>query len=143
MNKYLVIDSSYAIRVVTDHEDRLVCKRLLKRQLDAGYVFYAPSLWLYEITSVINKLVRFGELTETEGLAALKSAGALNVQLVMPDEKMALRAFHWTRQLNRAAAYDSFYVALAEQLGCDLWTADKPLVNAAHQPWVRLVTAQA
>lgn len=143
MNKYLVIDASYAIRIVTDHEDRPVCKRLLERQIDEGFVLYAPSLWVYEITSAINKLVRFGELTEAEGLSALKSAGALRVQLAMPDEAMALQAFRWTRQLNRAAAYDSFYVALAEQLGCDLWTADKRLVNMVNQPWVRLVTAQA
>ncbi|HFE67055.1 MAG TPA: PIN domain-containing protein [Chloroflexi bacterium] len=142
MNKYLVFDASYAVRIVTDHKDRPVCKALMERQLDEGYVFYAPSLWLYEVTSTINKLARFGELTETEGLAALKSASTLNAQLVMPDETMALQAFHWTRQLNRAAAYDSFYLALAQQLSCDLWTADKRLVNAVRQPWVRLATAQ-
>jgi predicted nucleic acid-binding protein len=48
-------------------------------------------------------------------------------------------AFDWTRRLRRAAAYDSYYLALADLLKCDLWTADQHLVDAAAVPWVRLV----
>jgi predicted nucleic acid-binding protein len=40
--------------------------------------------------------------------------------------------------LNRAAAYDSFCLALAEAMQCELWTADRRLVNAVNLPWVRL-----
>jgi len=47
------------------------------------------------------------------------------------------RAYTWTRRLNRAVAYDSFYLALAERLDCDFWTADRRLVNAASQPWIK------
>jgi predicted nucleic acid-binding protein len=39
--------------------------------------------------------------------------------------------------LNRAAAYDSFYLALAETLQCELWTADRRLRSAIDLPWVR------
>jgi hypothetical protein len=35
------------------------------------------------------------------------------------------------------AAYDSFYLGLAERLGCELWTADRRLRNAVDLPWVR------
>ena len=52
-----------------------------------------------------------------------------------------LSAFAWTRRLNRAAAYDSFYLALAEGLQCDLWTADRRLFNAVDLPWVHLAGA--
>jgi len=48
-------------------------------------------------------------------------------------------AFVWTRRLKRAVAYDSFYLALAESLGCDLWTADQRLHHAVDAPWVHLV----
>ena len=40
---------------------------------------------------------------------------------------------------NRAAAYDSFYLALAEGLDCELWTADERLHNAAGVAWVKLL----
>jgi hypothetical protein len=38
---------------------------------------------------------------------------------------------------DRAAAYDSSYLALAESLQCDLWTMDERLRNAVNLPWVR------
>jgi predicted nucleic acid-binding protein len=41
-------------------------------------------------------------------------------------------------RLNRAAAYDSVSLGLAESLGCELWTADRRLHNAVSLPWVRL-----
>jgi predicted nucleic acid-binding protein len=47
------------------------------------------------------------------------------------------QAFDWTLRLRRVAAYDSFYLALAQRLGCELWTFDRRLANAAAAPWVR------
>jgi predicted nucleic acid-binding protein len=46
-------------------------------------------------------------------------------------------------QLKRAAAYDNYYLALAESLKCDLWTADNKLYQAAQNndiTWVRHVS---
>ena len=57
----------------------------------------------------------------------------------MPDKLLAQRAFAWTERLQRAAAYDSFYLALAEVRECDLWTVDKRLARAVDRPWVILV----
>jgi len=40
------------------------------------------------------------------------------------------------------AAYDSFYLSLAEALGCHMWTADRRLYNSAREvrlEWVRWV----
>ena len=40
-----------------------------------------------------------------------------------------------------AAVYDAHYVALAQMLGCSLWTADRNLVNAVQEklPFVRWI----
>ena len=35
------------------------------------------------------------------------------------------------RQLNQNAAYDAHYLALAQSVGCDLWTADERFYRAA------------
>ena len=99
-----------------------------------GYELCAPTLWTYEIISALCKLVRFGELMTAEGRRALAPANALDVQRIHPDEGQCRRAFDWTMCLNRAAAYASFYLALAETLGCELWTADKHLRNAVELP---------
>lgn len=49
---------------------------------------------------------------------------------------MSLAALVWSRRLRRGNAYDSAYLALAEALGAELWTADRRLTNAAGQPWI-------
>lgn len=42
-------------------------------------------------------------------------------------------AFDWATRLRQRAAYDGFYLAAAEQLGAELWTADKALASNAGQ----------
>lgn len=80
---------------------------------------------VYEVTSVTTKLVRFGEFTDLQGLKnLLKLLQNMGIELFEMDEFLNQKAFEWTIQLNRAAAYDSFYLALAEKLNCDFWTAD-------------------
>jgi len=40
------------------------------------------------------------------------------------------RALELVDQLQQAAAYDAHYLALAETLNCDLWTADERFYRA-------------
>jgi predicted nucleic acid-binding protein len=57
-----------------------------------------------------------------------------------PD--LPLRAFDIAAQFNLKWIYDAFYVALADMIGCDLWTADARLheaVRGVHSN-VRLLT---
>jgi len=44
-------------------------------------------------------------------------------------------------RLNLPAAYDAYYLALAEMLGCEFWTADKKLCNTVKDslPWVKFL----
>jgi predicted nucleic acid-binding protein len=60
----------------------------------------------------------------------LEQLATLGVQLVTPDLEHNQAAFDWTIRLKRAAAYDSYYLALAQSLDCPLWTADSRLFNA-------------
>jgi predicted nucleic acid-binding protein len=70
-------------------------------------------------------------------------AQRLGVELHAPQDALARSAYEWTLRLNRGAAYDSFYLALAERLRCELWTADQRLVRTTSLPWVRLAGATA
>jgi predicted nucleic acid-binding protein len=137
MTKSLVVDASFCLNLIVPGARQSRLQALATGWKNDGYELCAPTLWTYEITSALCKLVRFGELITAEGRRALALANALDMQLIHPDEGQCRRAFDWTRRLNRAAAYDSFYLALAETLGCELWTADKHLRNAVELPWVR------
>ncbi|MCP4416051.1 MAG: type II toxin-antitoxin system VapC family toxin [Chloroflexi bacterium] len=139
MTTYLTIDAGIAFKLIAPHPHQQLYVNLVTQWQRAGYQLCAPTLWAYEVTSTFTKMMRFGQLSATTSREGLRLAYQLGVQLIAPDEEQALRAFAWTERLQRAAAYDSFYLALAETLGCELWTADKRLVNAAAQPWVKLV----
>lgn len=77
-------------------------------------------------------MIHFGGLTLTEGRRILAFVYKLGIQLIPPDDVQTQSAFDWTIRLQRAAAYDSFYLALAETLDCELWTADRRLHHAVE-----------
>jgi predicted nucleic acid-binding protein len=137
MTKLLVVDACLAFKLILPAPQQALLKDLVTGWKREGYTLCTPVLWIYEITSALCKAVHFGVLTPDQGHRALALAHKLGVQLIQPDDAQARLAFDWTMRLDRAAAYDSFYLALAETLGCELWTANKRLHNAVDQPWVR------
>lgn len=137
MPEPVVVDASFTFRLVTPGPEQGHFQSLIDGWLRDGCELNAPTLWVYEMTSALCKVVRFGELTPEEGRRTLALAQTLGIRLIPPDADQIHAAFDWTLRLERAAAYDSFYLALAEMLGCDLWTADRHLHNAVEGSWVR------
>jgi len=108
---------------------------------EAGTDTCTPRLWLYEVTSAIHRAYMQGQIREEQALAALEIALGFGVQIV-PDDGLVPEAFRWATRLGRLATYDCFYLALAEHLGAEFWTADKSLANASRQaglPWVHWI----
>ena len=134
----LVVDASFTLRLILPGPQRDAAHSQAEQWLREGYQLRAPTLWVYEVTSALGKSTFFGLLTEEEAERSLTALEDLPIELVPPDAEQCRRALAWTRRLTRAAAYDSFYLAAAESLGCELWTADRRLRNAADLPWVRL-----
>jgi predicted nucleic acid-binding protein len=131
-----VIDASFAVNSVLPGPLQVTCKKIL---LELSSVEIAvPTLYAYETTSALTKAVHFGELSLDEGKRTLEQIAGIRLRLVKPDQALSQSAFEWTLKLRRAEAYDSFYLALAESLGCDLWTADRKLARQVDRPWVRL-----
>jgi predicted nucleic acid-binding protein len=91
----------------------------------------APTLLPCEIMSAFLRAFRQGRLTEAEALDAVRSLSRLPFDLREMTTPILLRAFELAHQYNQRA-YDCIYVALAEQEGIELWTADQRLYNALH-----------
>lgn len=94
-----------------------------------------------EVTNVIRRRVARHFITYDEGCQLLRLFTQFSVRLVIPPG-LYEQAFDLAETLHRPTVYDTHYVALANILGCDLWTADEGLLNAIgdklpHIKWIR------
>jgi predicted nucleic acid-binding protein len=103
---------------------------------------FAPTLLEYEMVTVLRKAVVAEMITADEASDAIGSLLDLDVQTVPPTRDLHDSALQWSERLRQKAAYDAQYLALAEQLGAEFWTADQRLANGAQQTgatWVRWI----
>jgi len=96
---------------------------------DAEVFLIAPHFFDAEIYSAVRKKVYSGEITAEAGETAFEDLKGLPVQL-MPTGHLLDRTWEIAKQFNLRWLYDAFYVSLAEDRACMLWTADKELYEA-------------
>jgi predicted nucleic acid-binding protein len=106
-----------------------------------GARFAAPALWSYEVGSALRKAVvtRFVPGKDLDGLIAL--VWALDIESIPDSPDLQRRALAWAERLRQSKSYDGAYLAVAEALGAEFWTADRALVDRAGVDWVRLLEA--
>jgi predicted nucleic acid-binding protein len=131
MSSSMVIDANLAVYSVLKTRQSLVASRVMEQLTERGCQPFAPGLWWYEVTSVIHRYRFAGLISDITAYTALD---LLTVELGFQQVDVPVRnAFEWATRLRQKAAYDGFYLAAAEQLGAELWTADQALANNARQ----------
>lgn len=93
--------------------------------LDQGEVV-APQFMPVEVANTLRNLVLSRSITEEEGARAHLRLLGLPIAL-LPYDSVALRV--WNLRHN-VTPYDAWYVALAEDLSCDLATLDGNLTRS-------------
>ena len=127
-NYYSVIDAGVFIKAHVFNPDQEQCIFLMNKLKKSNLLI--PALWFNEVTSVLAKFVHFGQISSQNSNDILQLALSLDVEVVEPDRTQCQLALEWAIRLNRAAAYDCFYLAIADSLDIPFWTADKRLYNA-------------
>lgn len=95
--------------------------------LDIRYV--APEFVIAEATNAILKNVRRGTVEPMEGLLAMSVLSQVRISKFNCSD-LYLDAWRIALTYDRPAIYDCYYLALAEDRGCDFWTADQRFFNA-------------
>jgi predicted nucleic acid-binding protein len=101
----------------------------------------APNLLVPEVTSAFLRAYRRGRLTQAEATDAFRDLLTLPFIFQEPTPPVVLNAFEIARRFNQGA-FDSIYVAHADQQGLELWTGDHRLYNSLnrHYSFIRLIT---
>lgn len=93
----------------------------------------------FEAVSAIRASLTRKLITEQEGDVAFHNLQSHleDIGLQHPPE-LLLRAWEIAKQLGQGQVYDAYYVALAEILDCELWTADEKLYRAAFRVYPKV-----
>jgi predicted nucleic acid-binding protein len=91
----------------------------------------APFLLRYEVTSALRRKVVRGVMSYEDARHSIEEVLSLDIE-PLDQPELSLRAFEIASHFSRPTAYDSYYLALAEMLECEFWTADENLqVNSS------------
>lgn len=137
-SSWVCVDASLVIKLVVEENHSHEARTLWRSWQNESRVVAAPPLLRYEVTSVLRKQVFRGLRATVESQRALDLALAFDIHYLEPDN-LHQRAFNLANSLGRPAAYDAHYLALAQHLSCEFWTADERLVNSVQRqlPWVK------
>lgn len=108
----------------------------------AAVSIYSPSLWWYEATSAVRKLIASHQISEEDGTDLLGSLDKLGILSVEAGPLLARASLEWAQRLGHHAAYDAAYLACAEMLEAPLFSGDKRLLRRAGDlglDWVRAI----
>ena len=131
------LDASLALKLLVVEDDSARARSLWRSWIVEGVEVVAPGLFVFECASALRRMVVRHDLDEEPARNALGLLLTMPVSLRAP-EGLVERAWDLARDLVRPAAYDCFYLGLAELLGIECWTADRRLFNAVHgaKPWL-------
>lgn len=136
------VDASICIKLLLPEHDSHLAVALWKQWASERALVLAPTLWTYEMTSIVRKLAYRGVLAPELEIRTLEEVLRLPVRQIRPVG-LHRRAWALAQQFNRPVAYDSHYLAVAEMAGCPFWTADERLYNAVRHElsWVHWLGA--
>lgn len=143
MTDYVVVDASIALKLVLREPLSKAASEQAEVWARAGIWPVAPALMLAEATNVIRRRVAAAILTPEVARAGLMQLLNLGIE-IRESPEIHLMALDLAAELARPAAYDCHYLALAEILSGEFWTADEKFYNAVRdkKPEVRLLRPQ-
>lgn len=137
----VVLDSNVAVALALDNERAPAVEGRLRAWEEAKEALHAPSLFRFEVANALMRSIVAGKIDAADAKVAWQRIVAIEITLHGLVDGPTVIAV--ARKLKRESAYDAAYVALAQELGAELWTLDGPLYrNAAGLDLpVRLIEA--
>jgi predicted nucleic acid-binding protein len=135
----ICLDASVAIKLILDEDGSNQAKALYRSMLLIRTPIVAPPLMPIEVTNIMRQQMRGPRgLSQAEATNLLEEFLALSFTIYNPLE-LHLQALILADTHALPATYDAHYLALAELMSCDFWTADQRLVQQVRSdlPFVR------
>lgn len=143
--KKVVVDASIALKWTVREHDSDAALALLADWSNTEVAVLAPTLLASEVTNILYRRVKNGELPFNEAKSGLEAIifPAITFDLIHTHTSgFFVRILELASQFKLSAAYDAHYLALAEREQCEFWTADERLYNSVKVQiaWIRLMS---
>ena len=137
-NSLICVDASLVVRLVMDTEDDRLPGQW-NEWIESGKQIAAPTLLYYEVTNALYQYQKHQYLTPEVVEQALAASLSLPVHL-HGDPGLHQLARKFAQRFSLQATYDAHYLALADQLGAQFWSADRRLARKVQSQldWVHL-----
>lgn len=136
MNDAVVIDASIVVKLLVEEPNTQQAVDLAQTWRLNGVRVVAPYFMLVEVTNAIYKKALRQLISMEEAAHLTANLPDLGIQLRQPQQ-LHLRAIGLAAELQQNAVYDAHYLALAELLDCDFWTADERFHQAVVNDFPR------
>ena len=135
-----VIDASVLVKLLVLEQFSEQAERLVKFWAAAGIRMAAPDFIHAEVASALYKKISARIISLDRAMELMTRFYAMDIS-IQQSSPLHRRAMDLALELGQRMPYDSHYLALAEHLNCDFWTADQPFYRAArpHHPRVQWI----
>jgi predicted nucleic acid-binding protein len=123
------VDANVVVKAVIKEDFSENAITLMSDALNMEIRLIAPHFFDAETNGAVRKKVYSGEITVKLGDIAFEKLKRFPVHM-LPTQNLLDRSWEIAKQFRLRWLYDAFYVALAEEMACVLWTADMELYNA-------------
>jgi predicted nucleic acid-binding protein len=100
-----------------------------------------PTLWEYECLTGLRRAVTLKLISTEDANQMVEDLLGLEFQRVAPTLELHQSALLWAERIGQAKIYDAQYLALAESLSAEFWTADQRLLHTMQSLGVSWVYA--
>lgn len=103
-----------------------------------------PSFFTVEIISALRRLGRrrlIAPLIEERAIEIFLEDLLPSLEIYELNPQLLKKAWKIAKELDLMHIYDTVYIALAEEIGCNFWTADYKLYNLSRErfPFVKCI----
>ena len=136
----VVIDASLLVKLLVIEQFSAQAVRLANYWAAMGIRLAAPDFIHAEVISALYKKISAGIISINLAVELMTEFYAMDID-IYPASLLHQRAIELALELGQRMPYDSHYLALAESLNCDFWTADRPFYRATqpHHPRVQWI----
>ena len=136
----VVVDASVAVKWLVREEDTDKALTILRAWHEEEVTPAAPYLLPFEVANALHRKVFRGQLSVGDSTRMIAQLIGSRLEFHQTAGLHA-RALELASELQQGAVYDAHYLALAEELHCEVWTADQRFHRAVsdrfeHVRWL-------